>query len=141
MLVYKISKTIYVNERNGTVSGLYGGRWNPKGINLLYTAGSTSLACLEYLVPNYHLMAGKSITLSIIRLADEVEIEEILIADLPKDWQTKEFMPLSTQKIGLDFFRQSKSYMLKVPSAIVPNEYNYLLNPMHPDHGKTKIHQ
>lgn len=141
MLVFRISKQIYANDLTGTGAGLYGGRWNPKGINLVYTAGSTSLACLEYLVLNFHIMGKPEICLSEIFVADEALIEEVSLNDLPADWQTKKFTPLSTQKMGFNFFHRAEAYLLKVPSAIVPNEFNYLLNPLHPDHKQTSIHQ
>ncbi|MGW8122042.1 RES family NAD+ phosphorylase [Roseivirga echinicomitans] len=141
MLVYRISKRAYANDLSGTGAGLYGGRWNPKGVNLVYTAASTSLACLEYLVHNIHLMGMNELCLSELQISDDSSIEVLPLNDLPPDWQSKAYTPLSTQKIGLDFFQRAEAYLLKVPSAIVSNEFNYLLNPLHPDHKQTSVHQ
>lgn len=141
MLVYRICKQAYATDLSGTGAGLYGGRWNPKGINLVYTAGSTSLACLEYLVHNFHVMMKQEICLSEILVSGNSAIEAVSLNDLPADWQTKSYTPLSTQTIGFNFFHRAKAYALKVPSAIVTNEFNYLLNPFHPDHKQTSIHQ
>lgn len=140
MLVYRISKRIYANDLSGIGAGLYGGRWNPKGLNLLYTAGSTSLACLEFLVHNYHLLAKQEISLTTIKLPAHTKVDSVSVSDLPTDWQAKDYTPLSTQNIGMDFFRRAEAYILKVPSAIVPNEFNFILNPLHPDHKTTKVH-
>tara|TARA_A100000171_G_scaffold48792_1_gene56764 strand:+ start:613 stop:1083 length:471 start_codon:yes stop_codon:yes gene_type:complete len=139
MLVYRISKQIYANDLSGTGAGLYGGRWNPKGVSLVYTAGSTSLACLEYLVHNFHVMEKQEICLSEIFVTDDSSIEEVSLNDLPADWQTKKYTPLTTQKIGFNFFHRAEAYLLKVPSAIVPNEFNLLLNPSHKFHRETYI--
>lgn len=139
MLVYRISRKIYANDLSGTGAALYGGRWNPRGISILYTAGSISLSCLEYLVHNYHIMNPKDICLSKIYIPKHDLIEEVSKKRLPNDWKQKSYEPLSTQQIGLDFFQRNESYILKVPSVVVPDEFNYLLNPLHPAHKKTTI--
>lgn len=139
MLVYRICKQVYANDLSGTGAGLYGGRWNPRGINLLYTAGSISLACLEYLVHNIHLMAPNDICLSIIETGKKPEMVSIGPSKLPTDWNEKSYLPQSTQEVGRDFIDEGKAYVLKVPSAIVPGEFNFLLNPLHPSHQSVKI--
>ncbi len=141
MVVYRISKKRYSNDLSGTGAALYGGRWNPQGVNILYTAGSISLACLEYLVHNFHIMSSKDICLSKINIPRSKSIQEFSKNDLPSDWQEKSYEPLSTQQIGLDFIQRMDAYILKVPSVVVPDEFNYLLNPLHPDHKKTIIEE
>ena len=139
MVVYRICKQTYADDLSGTGAGLYGGRWNPKGMNLLYTAGSISLACLEYLVHNIHLMPPSDVCLSILEVHEDATIALMNRSKLPVDWNEKTYLPQSTQEIGKSFVEKGKSYMLKVPSAIVPGEFNYLLNPHHSSHHKTKI--
>ena len=139
MLVYRISKNIFSNDLTGTGAGLFGGRWNPKGINLVYTTSSISLATLEYLVHNFHIMQSHDLCLTKIQIGNSSSIELVNPKKLPKDWNEKSYLPVSTQQIGADFFTNKKHYILKVPSAIVPGEFNYLLNPFHPKHTKTKI--
>jgi len=138
MVVYRISKRSYIKDLSGTGAGLYGGRWNPPGINLLYAAGSISLACLEFLANNYHLMAPPDICLAKIEIPTGT-LKELDVNQLPDHWDKKAFIPSSTQQIGADFVRANEQYALKVPSAIVSEEYNYLLNPAHPDHQNTMI--
>ena len=139
MLVYRICKQLYANDLSGTGAGLYGGRWNPKGTNLLYTTGSISLACLEYMVHNISLMAPKDICLSVIDIVEDSEVYALDIARLPTGWNEKSLLPLPTQQIGADFIKEGKTHILKVPSAIVPGEFNYLLNPLHALHRKIQI--
>lgn len=139
MIVFRITQRAYANDLSGIGAGLYGGRWNPKGINMVYTAESISLSCMEYLVHNIHLLNSKTICLSKIQIPDDVSILKIKDRNLPLDWNEKSYIPLSTQEIGRNFIKDSLNYMLKVPSVIVPNEYNYLLNPQHNYHSKSKI--
>jgi RES domain-containing protein len=139
MVVYRISTNKYANDLSGVGAGLYGGIWNPKGLNLVYTAGSISLACLEYMVHNIHLMSSKVICLSKIQVSDTAPIRHINRKELPTDWDEKSYLPLSTQNIGSQFFEAESEYVLKVPSIIIPDEFNYLLNPMHRLHKETKI--
>lgn len=141
MFVYRISRRLYANDLSGTGAGLYGGRWNPKGVALLYTAGSISLTCLEYLAHNFHLFDAEDTCLSKIYIPTPASIEELNPDDLPGDWQEKSYVPASTQQFGADFFHAGRSHILKVPSAIVPQEFNYLLNPLHPDHQNTIIQE
>ncbi|MEM7548488.1 MAG: RES family NAD+ phosphorylase [Bacteroidota bacterium] len=138
MHVYRICKRKYSNDLSGVGAGLYGGRWNPRGMNLLYTAGSISLACLEYLVHNIHLSEATDICLSIIEIPDDSKIHSVTKESLPDDWNETSYLPHSTQSVGEDFINAGKNYILMVPSAVVPNEFNYLINPQHSDHTKTK---
>ena len=137
MLLYRISNQKYVHDLSGRGAALYGGRWNPRGMPMVYTTGSISLACLEYLVHNFHVLSAKSICLSKIRVSPSVPPNSIEKEVLPLDWQEKSYVPQSTQALGEQFLKESASYIFKVPSAIVPSEYNYLLNPSHPDHEMT----
>ena len=139
MDVYRICRTKYSNDLSGVGAGLYGGRWNPRGLNVLYTAGSISLACLEYLVHNIHLSESKDICLVTLKVPDRAKILSVEKESLPGDWNETTYLPHSTQSIGEDMINRGGSYVLKVPSAVVPNEFNYLLNPLHPDHFETKI--
>lgn len=139
MIVYRICSTTYANDLNGTGAAMYGGRWNPPGVPLFYTAGSISLSYLEYLAHNIHILNPKSISLVKINIEDNPMVKKIDIAMLPTDWRTNAYMPVLTQKLGKDFITERRAYILKVPSAIVPDEHNYLLNPLHPDHTRTRV--
>ncbi|MFY0600418.1 MAG: RES family NAD+ phosphorylase [Cyclobacteriaceae bacterium] len=141
MLVYRICKSKYARDLSGKGAALYGGRWNPPGTPLLYTAGSISLACLEYLANNFHILSSQNICLVKIKLQDTSSVEECELQSLDQNWNQKNYIPHSTQSIGERFVREANSYVLKVPSAIVPQEYNFLLNPIHFHHQHTQVEE
>ena len=122
---------------SGEGARLAGGRWNSEGHSVVYTAGSLSLALLEIIV---HLEFKEALKLY---KAIPVEIPENLLqsidpAKLPEGWGASP--PQSgTQFIGNCWMEQQASAALKVPSAIVPNESNYLLNPTHSDFAQIKL--
>ncbi len=138
MLVYRLCKRQYSRDLSGAGAGLYGGRWNPAGVRLLYTSGSISLACLEYLAHNFHVLAAQDICLVKLRVDSSI-VMELTTRDLPEGWNAKIYTPAAAQQIGVDFVNKSQAYVLNVPSAIVPDEHNYLLNPLHPLHARTTI--
>ncbi len=139
MLVYRISRTKYANSLQP--SGI-DGRWNSLGQKVIYTGGSASLSCLEVLVhkSGTNFLAG-DFSISIIEVSDDEKVEEIVVPDLSKmhpAWTKVENYYL-TQRIGNAWLAGIKSAVLKVPSAIIDLEYNYLLNPAHQGFSKVKI--
>lgn len=139
MKVYRISKSLYADDLSGMGAQLYGGRWNPKGLPMVYTAGSVSLALLEFLAHNLHMISHLDLTLTTIEIPSQNQTQIIDPTSLSSQWQNPFSGPLQTQRIGADFLKNRKSYTLQVPSAIVPLEYNILLNPQHSAHPKIKI--
>ena len=138
MIVYRLCKKEYVNDLSGYGAEMNSGRWNGKGTPDLYTSGSQALAVLEVAVhvpygimPVNYYMAG-------IELPEDSGIIKIGIAELPADWNRNPF-PRSTQYIGDDFLKTNTHLMLQVPSAIVPGDWNYIINPRHPDFKDLKI--
>ncbi len=114
----------------------YGGRWNSVGTRMVYLAQTHSLAALEILV---HLPNGAPIIFSTFRLTiPDKLVEALRKEDLPEDWQS-EPTGTDTQMLGDEWVRESRSAVLAVPSAIIPAETNYLLNPLHSDFAKIKI--
>jgi len=141
MLLYRISKSEFAQDLNGTGAALYGGRWNPKGFSMLYTASSISLAVLEYMAHNFHLIQSMELTLCIIKISEDIHIEQVNAADLPNEWNKPMKSMRFTQGLGAEFLKAKRASALKVPSAIIPNEFNVLLNPNHLEHKKTKVHE
>ena len=131
MYVWRICKRKHQDTAFSGEGGLYAsGRWHPQGFRLVYTAESLALATLEIFV---HIESNR-LPLVAIRawLPDELAIEEINQNDLPNNWQEVAAYPV-LQQIGKDWLQSMRSPVLKVPSAIVPVEFNYILNPQHPD--------
>ena len=120
----------------GEGARLYGGRWNHKGIPIVYTAASQSLAMLEMLVQDEPLRAHYMMIPA--TLPDSLVIEHIDPTRLPADWRD----PLARERLqamGSEWARLKNSAVLAVPSAVIPAETNYLLNPVHPAFSKIKI--
>jgi RES domain-containing protein len=121
---------------SGEGARLYGGRWNPKGIPLVYTAESQSLAVLEILVQDEPLRARY--VLIPAHIPDDLTIDRIAADQLPQDWRSPEARR-ELQKLGADWVRRGTSAVLAVPSAVIPGEISYLLNPLHPDFAQIGI--
>lgn len=121
---------------SGEGARLYGGRWNRKGVPLVYTAGSQSLAMLEMLVQDEPLRARYVIVEA--RIPKGVTTDRVKIEDLPPDWREIEVRE-KLRAIGTEWARKRSAAVLAVPSAVIPAELNYLLNPLHSDFRRIKI--
>jgi RES domain-containing protein len=107
-----------------------GGRWNSRGVRVVYASSTKSLAALESLV---HLNPPVRFKYVAIRMKfDDALVEIFPPKSLPPDWRV-EPPPPSTQRIGDAWVLEERSAVLALPSVIVPGERNYLLNPAHPD--------
>jgi RES domain-containing protein len=104
---------------SGEGARLYGGRWNPKGVPLVYTAESRALAMLEMLVQ------------------DERTIERVDPAKLPSDRRTQRMD--HTRVLGAAWAASKRTVALAVPSAVLPEETNYVLNTAHPDFNRLRV--
>lgn len=141
MKVYRIEREKYLKTTlKGVGAALTEGyRWNSLNTYLVYTADSRALATLEVSV---HLDFSEDLPTDRfyveIDIPDDIEILEVSIDQLPENWDSKPPI-LETQYIGDDFFTQKAAAVLKVPSSIVPPEFNYLINPNHPDAPKIKV--
>jgi RES domain-containing protein len=116
---------------------VHGGRWNSKGVAVVYTAGSLALASIEMIVnlPTPNLLQ------KYVRISAQISLDlvsELPEADLPEDWNSRPISP-STRAIGDRWVKKQNSAVLRVPSIVVPDEYNYLLNPAHPDFAQIQI--
>ena len=120
---------------DGEGARIAGGRWNKIGTPMIYTADSLALAALETVIhlPKSNLL--KKIFFHIPVRFDNDLVLSLNPADLPADW---DYIPPSdsSQAIGTDWISKEKSLVLKVPSTIIHEEFNYLINPAHPDFKK-----
>jgi len=122
---------------DGEGARLHGGRWNSRGVAVVYTAQSQSLAVLEMLV---HLDTADLLQSYVFF---EVTIDDALISalaegDLPRDWQSDP-PPPKLREVGDIWAASNASVALRVPSSLIPAEYNYILNPKHPEFAKLRI--
>jgi RES domain-containing protein len=136
MLLYRLTKCVYANDLSGAGARLYGGRWNSEGRAMVYLASSRSLAVLEALVHLPPTNVPDEFCMVAIEAPDDfAAINEKL---LPKNWQDHPDLDMLKQ-LGNAFLFEKKSLLLKVPSAIVNEEYNYLLNPLQAGASKLKV--
>jgi RES domain-containing protein len=120
----------------GEGAKLYGGRWNSPGVTMVYASQHKSLAALELLV-HHNPRRPNRFKAFAFRFPDEL-IETLALRALPRDWRQEPPPPFS-QRHGDVWVRELRSAVLAVPSIIIPEECNYLLNPAHPDFKKISI--
>lgn len=136
MIVYRLTNSLYKDDISGNGAKIKGARWNLPGSSMLYTAENMSLCVLELLVHIglqdiqnfYHLIT--------IAVPDDAPASEISIGKLKKGWLEDEDY---TAFMGTEFLKNNTSLVLKVPSAIIDEEHNLLINPYHTDFKKIKI--
>jgi RES domain-containing protein len=115
----------------------HGGRWNHKGTPLIYAAPTRSLAILELLVNLHRPTILEDFVLIPIDFPEDA-LKKKRRANLPKDWRESP-APNSSKDIGTNWVKSRTSAILQVPSVILPEEKNFLLNPHHPEYKKIKI--
>lgn len=125
------------NAFDGEGARNYGGRWNQRGTAMVYAAGSLALAALEILV---HLERAALLERYICFPVDfdAVLCRRLAPEDLPADWRVSP-APNSTRGLGSAWARNVGEAVLQVPSVVVPQEDNYLLNPRHMEFSQIKI--
>ena len=137
MEVFRITKTKWARELSA--SG-YAARWNSNGKFIIYAAESRSLACLENLVHRNGFGYDNDYCVISILIPEKIAKFQINSVDLPVKWnQTNEESIVKCQLIGDNWLRNQKSAVLFVPSSLIANEYNILINPNHQDFQFIKI--
>ena len=127
--VYRLHSSRYPAE-SGRGAALYGGRWNEQGTEAIYTSGTRSLAILEILV--HYDVLPKDFVLTPIQISDDISTSQLDLTGIPAGWD-RPVPTLAAQRLGSSMIRSAA--VLTVPSAIVPQEYNYILNPARADFG------
>jgi RES domain-containing protein len=140
MQVYRIAAEQFAGDLSGEGARLYGGRWNPQGMPVLYTAESLPLALLETLVnvPADFLTTALfcRVTLSI---PDETSFTTIFPHELPAEWQAYP-PPKALAEMGRQWLTQKETVGFKVPSTVVGGHgWNLLFNPRHPAFGEVTV--
>lgn len=138
MRVFRLSRKKYSSELSGIGASKSGNRWNTKGTEIVYCANSRALAMAEVSVHISLATLPKDFVMMEINIPKSISIQTVKEKDLPENWNDFPHFR-KTQKIGDDFIYSKKKCVLKVPSAVVKGDYNYLLNPHHQDFRKIKI--
>jgi RES domain-containing protein len=137
MQAFRLSRSAYP-AYDGEGARRVGGRWNSKGIRVLYMSENRSLAVLEILVHLSGTLPDKY-RLGVATIPHDVAVERIADEDLPDTWSTlNPAEQLVTRRLGDIWLEQQRSAVLSVPSVIV-GERNYVLNPAHPDFARIEF--
>lgn len=135
---WRIAKRRHASDAfSGDGARMYGGRWNSPGHPAVYVSETRALATLEVLaglrspavIPAYVLMRVEF---------DEGLTTALDVRTLPKAWKNSPPGD-ATQRLGDEWLEAGESVALRVPSAVVPSEFNYVLNPSHPDFKKVRV--
>jgi RES domain-containing protein len=113
-------------------------RWNSAGSDMIYTAAAASLACLENIVHRSGEGLSGLFNILEIEIPDGLASDEIHMADLPENWTDSTNVHV-TRKLGDKWLKSMTSAVLRVPSAIIPRESNYLINPAHKDFNSIRL--
>ena len=121
----KFAKTMWTGIGSRAVAG----RWNSRNVPVVYASGSISLAAIELLV---HLDSAELLARFIKCPVsfDARLVKRLRISRLPRNWRADP-SPISLRSIGDEWARSAQTPVLAVPSAVVPDEWNYVLNPAH----------
>jgi RES domain-containing protein len=130
MEVFRISRETFSSKI--AASGR-SNRWNLDDQYVVYTSSSRSLCSLELVVHKNAVVPVHKYKIMVISIADDEDLyDTVLQKDLLKNWRSMGNYP-ELQRLGSDWYRSKRSLVLKVPSAVIPKEYNYLVNTSHID--------
>ncbi|MCW3083193.1 MAG: hypothetical protein JWP12_559 [Bacteroidetes bacterium] len=115
-------------------------RWNSNGFKVIYTSASRSLACLENVVHNNGISLKDTFRTMVIHVPDDLYIENLNVPALPLDWHKPDLTSYSLcQPFGDAWVNSGSSAILKIPSALVKSEFNFLINVNHPGFKSVKL--
>lgn len=137
MFTYRICRRRFT-ALDGEGARRYGGRWNAPGTPVIYTSSSAALAALELLVHLDPAEAPSDLVLMTIEVPESIARTRIDPAALPQQW-TARATPARCREIGTDWLAAGDSCVLEVPAAPMPEEFNVLLNPAHPDFARVRV--
>lgn len=132
MLVFRLSVAKHANLLGQ--GGLFCvGRWHQQGLPIVYTSSSRSLAVLERFIHEQDITIPSLVMMTVF-VPDDLVIQRLSVHQLPSGWDTTDAeRQTNTQEIGHAFLMRGEAAVMQVPSAIVPHEYNFLINPRHND--------
>ncbi len=121
----------------GEGARLYGGRWNSRGVSVVYASTSLALAALETFVHLEPNLQPHDLVFIAGDIPDDLSLERLELSQLPANWRKSK--DESLRRFGDDWVRSARSVALLVPSAVIAGEWNLLLNPAHPDFPRVQF--
>jgi RES domain-containing protein len=139
MRAWRICKTEHAARAfTGEAALLYPGRWHHAGTSVVYCSESRALAALEQLVHLHRTRLPPNFVCFPVEIPDDLAVREVRVADLPAEWRHHPGPP-ELRDIGTRWAASAEGVVLQVPSAVVPGENNFLLNPRHSDFRRLAI--
>lgn len=138
MQVFRLTRKKYKIGLSGKGAAVMGARWNSKGTEIIYTSASRALAMAEVFI---HLSLNKlpsDFVMLEINIPESLKMGTLTAEELPIQWNDFPYC-LHTQQFGDRLISDNTHAFLQVPSAVVPGDFNYLLNPYHTDFSKITI--
>jgi RES domain-containing protein len=135
MILYRCALKKWAKDLTGQGSFLYGGRWNSPGKSIVYTAENNLLAALEVALRVPLTNISSDYVMIPIFAPDNTTVYS---PTLPKNWNRN---PKLTQQIGNEFLEDNKFLLMKVPSALMSNTFNFLINPKHKKFKEVKVNK
>ncbi len=132
MLVFRIAKKRYAADLSGAGARMAGGRWNFKGVPVVYTSESRALAFCEFFIHVSPAFIPKNLKVVTVSIPDQIKPATIDKNDLPPGWRSMT-SSYGAAQMGTEWLQSNASLLLRVPSVVIPDEHNILINPMHPD--------
>lgn len=134
MKLWRICRAPF-QDLDGEGAKLHGGRWNSEGIPVVYLSTTLALAAMEYLVHLDVRTAPSDLVAMELEIPDDISREEIVAEALSEDWNVVSDHPRCVD-IGDEWARRGEAAILFVPSAVIPNSWNVLLNPLHAERAR-----
>jgi|RhiMetdeSRZDD1v2_1073273.scaffolds.fasta_scaffold2531680_1 RES domain-containing protein len=128
MVVWRLARLAHA-KLDGEGARLAGGRWNTQGRAAVYTSSRLSLAALELLVHTDVPLVPSDLVAFEIEIPEAIAVETVEVGQLPKDWRIPGHP--TCRSIGDTWLAEERTAVLRVPSAVVPEEWNYIINPAH----------
>jgi len=138
MEVFRLARKKYPIELSGKGASISGARWNSKGTEIIYCAQNRALAMAEVLVHLTFATLPNDFVMLTISIPEDVSIALLDPKKLNIDWNVFP-CTFETPFLGDDFIKKNEACVLKVPSAVVKGDFNFLINPFHPDFSKISI--
>lgn len=140
MRFWRICRIRYVvGAATGEGARLYGGRWNSRGVSVVYASTSLALAAVETFVNLEPNLQPKDLVSIQGDIPDGVQIGKLDLEALVPDWHKRR--DESLRRFGDEWIREGKTVALLVPSAVIRGEWNVLLNPAHLEFAKISLHK
>ena len=138
MRVWRIIPKLHLSQAfDGEGARRFGGRWNGLGTRVVYASATLSLAALEFFVNLDRDTEPDQLVAVSADIPDDTRIGYIEVSDLPKNWRSYP-VPEELQDLGT---ASASAAVLVIPSAVIPEERNYLLNPAHPDFKRFRLNK